>query len=195
MKKGKRLWTAAIVALIFVGAYAYYLVRRGISTRTPPSHLETLVAGLMFRMAIPTSARAEKNPWKATPDVLAAGRAHWADHCATCHANDGSGNTIIGQNLYPPAPDMRLAVTQNLSDGELYYIIRNGVRLTGMPAWGNPAIKRDDESWHLVVFIRHLPQITPQELEEMKRLNPKSEADREEEKREEDYLNGGPASP
>lgn len=194
MKKGKLLLMVVLGVLTVVGAYAYTLVRRGIGTRTPPSHLETFLGRFMFRLAIPASARTEKNPWKATPDVLAAGRAHWADHCATCHGNDGSGNTI-GQNLYPPAPDMRQASTQNLSDGELYYVIRNGVRLTGMPAWGNPAFKRDDESWHLVVFIRHLPQITAPELEEMKRLNPKAEADREEEKREEDFLNGGPASP
>ncbi len=193
MAKARLLLVAVIVALLAVGGYAFSLVRRGWSTRTPPSQLETHLARFMRQMAIPRSARELQNPWKATPEVLAAGRAHWADHCATCHGNEGSGNTLIGANLYPPAPDMRQAATQNLSDGELYYIIRNGVRLTGMPAWGNPAFKRDDESWHLVVFIRHLPQITPDELEVMKRLNPRTDADREEEKQEEDFLNG-PAS-
>lgn len=180
-----------VVALIGAALYVYSLMRRGWSTRTPPSQVETLLARTMHQMAIPESAREEQNPWKATPDVIAAGRAHWADHCATCHGNDGSGNTFIGANLYPRPPDMRQAATQNLTDGELYYIIRNGVRLTGMPAWGNPALGRDDESWHLVAFIRYLPQITPEELEQMKRLNPKTETDREEEKQEEDFLNGG----
>src|SRR5262249_52999969 len=118
---------------------------------------------------------------------------HFADHCATCHANDGSGDTEIGRSLYPRAPDMRLPATQDLTDGQLYSVIRNGVRLTGMPAWGNPALKQDDETWHLVVFIRHLPQTTPAEIDQMKALNPKTEADRAEEKQEQDFLNGAPA--
>jgi mono/diheme cytochrome c family protein len=81
----------------------------------------------------------------ATKQVLAEARAHFADHCAICHSNNGSGNTQIGQNLYPKAPDMRLPQTQNLSDGEIYYTIHNGIRLTGMPAWGTEV--KDDDSW------------------------------------------------
>jgi len=66
--------------------------------------------------------------------LIAEAKAHFADHCAICHANNGSGNTEIGRNLYPKAPDMRLPQTLNLTDGELYYTIHNGIRLTGMPA-------------------------------------------------------------
>ena len=71
----------------------------------------------------------------ATPEVIAAGMAHYADHCAACHANDGSAETQIGLGMYPRPPDMRQPATQTLTDGELFYIIENGVRLTGMPAW------------------------------------------------------------
>ena len=94
-----------------------------------------------------------------TPANLARARAHFADHCAICHANNGSGNTDIGRNLYPKAPDMRLPQTQNLTDGELYYTIHNGIRLTGMPAWGSA--EKDEDSWELVLFIHNLPQLTP----------------------------------
>jgi mono/diheme cytochrome c family protein len=172
-------------------AYGVSMVRHGFSARATPSWEEVYVARKLRDTAIPTADKALQNPWKATPDVIAAGREHWADHCATCHANDGSGNTPVGQGLYPKAPDMRLAATQDLTDGELYYIIRNGVALTGMPAWGDPNVKRDDESWHLVVFIRHLPALTAEELDQMKKLNPKTEADRAEEQQEEEFLNGG----
>ena len=86
---------------------------------------------------------------------------------------------------------MRLGATQNLTDGELYYIIRNGIRLTGMPAWGEPDLLQDDDSWHLVLFIRHLPKITPEELREMERLNPKSEAQRAADEEAERFLNEG----
>ena len=73
---------------------------------------------------------------------------------------------------------MRLPETQNLTDGELYYIIRNGVRLTGMPAWGDAKREPDDESWQLVLFIRHLPSMSSEEMEQMKTLNPKTDARR-----------------
>jgi mono/diheme cytochrome c family protein len=127
----------------------------------------------------------------ATSEMFVQGRNHWADHCATCHANNGSGETEIGRNLYPKAPDMRQRETQSLSDGELYYIIRNGVRMTGMPAWGEPeAGDSDHETWILVLFIRHLPQVTAEEEKAMEKFNLKSAAEREEEEQEEDFLNG-----
>lgn len=125
-----------------------------------------------------------------TPDqILEEARSHWADHCAYCHANDGSGDTEVGHNLYPPTPDMRLPTTQAMSDGELYYTIENGIRLSGMPAWGNGSWN-DEHSWKLVYFIRHLPEMTSQEVEQMKKLNPKSPMEMMEEEQEEQFLNG-----
>jgi mono/diheme cytochrome c family protein len=99
---------------------------------------------------------------------------HFADHCATCHSNDGGGQTIFGKGLYPKPPDLRAAGTQNKSDGELYYTIQNGVRLSGMPAFSE--IHTTEKTWRLVLFIRHLPQITPEELNEMKGLNRRPQA-------------------
>jgi len=145
-----------------------------------------MVARTMRHFAVPAAARSMPNPVPLTPAVLAEGRAHFADHCAGCHANDGGGATEMGQNLYPKPPDMRKEVTQRLSDGEIFFIIKAGVRLTGMPAWGDAAGRDDQETWKLVHFIRHLPAITPQELEEMKRLNPVSH----EEAEEKEFLEG-----
>src|SRR5260370_259632 len=143
------------------------------------------------RLAVPESECHVKNPFGPTPEVLNEARADFADHCATCQSNDGSGKTQIGQNLYPKTPDMRLPDTQNLTDGEIYYVIHNGIRLTGMPAWGME--EKDDDSWKLVVFIRHLPQVTPAEEREMEALNPKGPAEKEEDQEEEQFLNGEPS--
>jgi mono/diheme cytochrome c family protein len=126
----------------------------------------------------------------ATPENLAESRAHFADHCAACHANDGSGQTEIGEGLYPKPPDMRQSETQSLSDGELFYIIHHGIRLTGMPAWGKGAAGADEDSWKLVHFIRHLPNISQKELEEMKKLNPVSRNELQEEREIERFLSG-----
>jgi mono/diheme cytochrome c family protein len=117
---------------------------------------------------------------------------HFADHCATCHANDGSGDTLFGKGLYPKPPDMRQKETQNKGDVELYYTVENGIRLSGMPAFGEEHAKAGDrETWNLVLFIRHLPNQTPEELQQMEQLNPKTEKERLEEDEEQDFLWGG----
>jgi mono/diheme cytochrome c family protein len=132
-----RTKASLILLPVVIGAtgFGIVLVRRGFSARDNPSSLEAYMAGAIRRLSIPAAAKKGANPFQATPDILTQAREHFADHCAICHANDGSGKTEIGQNLYPKVPDMRLPQTQNLTDGEIYYIIHNGVRLTGMPAW------------------------------------------------------------
>ncbi len=194
MPRKKKIVQAVILSLvIFLVAFVavsglFTLLRHGFSARTNPSWIETIVAGTTRRMAVPAKAKWMRNPTPNTPGNLAEARAHWADHCAICHANNGGGNTEIGRNLYPKPPDMRLSATQDLTDGELYYTINIGIRLTGMPAWGQ-AGEKDEDSWKLVHFIRHLPQLTPEEEAEMKKLNPKSPQEFKEEQEEEQFLN------
>ncbi len=112
-----------------------------------------------------------------------ADRAHFADHCAVCHGNDGKGQTAFGKGLYPRPPDLSAPATQDLSDGELFYVIENGVRFTGMPAFGGegpPAL-----TWHLVTFIRHLPSLTPEEKAALARGRGDEEHDQGEHEHEE----------
>ena len=176
----------ALIAIVAVSIL--FVIKNGVSARGAPTRTEAMLAKTVRHLAIPYSARAMPNPLASTPDVLQEGREHFADHCALCHANDGSGRTEMGQNFYPKVPDMRGEGTQKLSDGEIFYIIRNGVRLSGMPAWAG---EHDDaDNWELVHFIRHLPKITPAELEEMKALNPLSRHERKEQQEEHDFLEG-----
>lgn len=180
----------AIVAS-FVALIVGWIAFSGMGARTVPGAIETYLARSVQRLAIPKQARSAKNPMESTPESLVEGRRHFADHCASCHANDGSGRTAVGQNLYPRVPDMRLAETQNLTDGELYYIIENGIRFTGMPAWGQGGAN-DHATWHLVLFIRQLPHLTQDDLGDMKEHNPRSPAEIKEEQMEEEFLNGQP---
>ncbi len=113
--------------------------------------------------AIPRRARNEKNPLKLTSENLREGREEFLARCASCHGHDGSGLTDMGRNLYPRTPDLRAARTQNLTDGEIHYIIANGVQLTGMPAWSNPHQERNVSAWNLVLFIRSLRPLTREE--------------------------------
>lgn len=172
------------------GVYGLAVARRGFSAREEPSALEAKVARAARGFSVPERARGLKNPLEPlSPRALADARAHWGDHCAVCHAADGSGKTPIGQGLYPRAPDMRAAPTQGLSDGELYWIIQNGIRLTGMPAWGQAHEEEGNrDSWALVGLIRRLPRLSPEELEEIKAAQPKSQHEIDEERSEDEFL-------
>jgi len=184
-----------LLGLVGLGAGAYVL-SRGLSARTEPSSIEAMIARPLRRLAIPGRARALKNPVPGGTEVLSRSMAHFADHCASCHGNDGKGNTLIGRGLYPKPPDMTEATTQNLTDGEIYYIIENGIRFTGMPAFGEEAGNdNDEETWDLVHFIRHLPQMTPDEVAKMKEMNPKSPSELAKEEEIRKFLQGDDSSP
>ena len=151
---------AAILAAI---AYVGVSISRGFSTATEPSRIEKLIARTARNFAIPKKARLEANPFHPAAGILRVGRESFVARCAVCHATDGSGQTEVGRNLYPKVPDLRLPLTQNLTDGELRYIIQNGVRLTGMPGWARSHDEQSDDSWKLVIFIRSLRQLTKDE--------------------------------
>jgi len=180
---------AAAAALAVAGFV--YLKSTGLSTRGEPGRLEAALARTARSMAIPSSAKALQNPIPVSADVIAEGMAHYADHCATCHANDGSGKTEMGQGLFPKAPDMRLPATQRLSDGELFYIIEHGIRFTGMPGWGTGTADGEASSWQLVHFMRRLPSLTPSDLDAMKDRNPRSPLEIRLEIEEERFLSEG----
>jgi mono/diheme cytochrome c family protein len=166
-----------VVGLGIVGAFGwmgYKLFTTGFSAKGNPHPIEVFLARQIRHLAIPIEQRNALNPVPRSPEVMKESLAHFADHCATCHANDGSGQTQIGKNVYPKAPDLRLADTQSMSDGEIFWVIHNGIRFTAMPAWGESDLDKDVDSWKLVHFIRHLPQLTPEELDQMKTFNPKS---------------------
>lgn len=186
-----------VVGLGIVGAFGwvgYQLFTTGFSAKTEPHPIEVFMARQIRHLAIPIEKRNAQNPIPLSPDVMKESLAHFADHCATCHANDGSGQTPIGKNIYPKAPDLRLADTQSMSDGEIFWVIHHGIRFTAMPAWGEGDPAQDKDSWKLVHFIRHLPQLTPEELDQMKALNPKTQKDLEEEAAFGQFLQGDDAA-
>lgn len=168
MQTAKIAATTAALAIAVGLAWGIWSIRsHGFSAREKPAPYETYLARRLRSLASEPGAKDLKNPIEATPLAVAEARDHFADHCATCHGNQGDGKTQISAGLYPPVPDMRTAQTQDLSDGELFYIIKNGIRFTGMPGWGGS----DEDNWKLVLFIRHLPTIQAVELEFMDEIN------------------------
>lgn len=199
MKAFIRAFIVLVVMTAAVGgALLYSVARRGLSTRAEAGPVEGFLARSMRRLATPAATRSLVNPVPRTEAVLTEGLEHFADHCAVCHANDGSGDTAIGRGLYPPAPDMRAEGTQDRSDGELFSVIENGIRLTGMPAWGTGTPESERASWVLVHFIRRLPTLTADDISRMETLNPKTAAEWREDEEARRFLAGEdvePASP
>jgi mono/diheme cytochrome c family protein len=185
----------AILGAIGAGAAVLYVQKHGMSARDEPGAIETAIALQLRHYAVPAADRNRKNPLPATPENIRAGMLHFADHCAVCHNNNGVGDTDFGRGLYPKPPNMREKRTQSLTDGEMFAIIENGIRLSGMPAFGDDPTQGDEDTWKLVLFIRHIPKITDQEIAEMEKLNPKSPAEKEEEQNENEFLGGGKPAP
>jgi mono/diheme cytochrome c family protein len=190
----RRLFWSVTILLLLAVAAVVFLRGRGISTSGDPWPGEERVARAAWRFLVPPEVRQAANPVANTPEVLRRGLEHWADHCAVCHANDGSGAATIGRRTYPRAPDMRLSRTQDLTDGELFYAIEQGIPWTAMPGWSTGTEEGARDSWELVRFIRHLPALTPAELTEMETFNPKSQRELNRDKEIDDFLRGGSGS-
>ena len=160
----KLLLLIAFLGVIGVIVTFSYLRTHGFSARAKPNPVEEAFALAARKLVLPSAVKKKVNPLPQNDIYLAQAREHYADHCAVCHDIDGSGETKISAGMYPPTPDLRSKRSQSLSDGELFYITKEGIRFSGMPGFGGS----DNENWKLVQFIRHLPNISNEELELMK---------------------------
>jgi predicted CXXCH cytochrome family protein len=156
MKAWKAFALALFLVLLGTLIGAAVFIDRGFRATNQPLPLEATLTRTAREWSIPSAARREKNPIDPSPQNLAEGRDAFFARCQNCHGHDASGLTPMGQGLYPRVPDLRSSRTQNLTDGEIHYIIENGVALTGMPAWGNAHQVQDDEGWKLVLYVRSL---------------------------------------
>src|SRR5580692_11019501 len=121
-----------------------------------PSQAETSLANAAKDVVIPLEAGEMKNPLPETDEVVSQGQEVFLGSCAQCHGADARGDTNVGRNMAPPAMDLSSPHVQHWSDAELFWIIQNGVRLTGMPSWRSSI--SDSDTWKLTRFIHSLPR-------------------------------------
>jgi mono/diheme cytochrome c family protein len=129
----------------------------GCAADKQPSQEETSLANAAKDVAIPLEAGKRKNPLPETDEIVSQGQEVFLGSCAQCHGPEARGDTNIGRNMTPPAMDLTSAHVQHWSDAELFWIIQNGVRLTGMPSWKSSISEND--TWKLARFIHHLPSL------------------------------------
>ncbi len=142
--------SAALLVLVLLPRMNWSAARR-------PSGLETRLANQIRERWIEIHASDQKNPLAATPENLAAGRRVYDEHCAVCHGRDGSGENAFHADFYPPVARLTRS-TQQMSDAEIYFVVTDGIALSGMPAFG--AGHRPEEVWKLILWLRHLPDLT-----------------------------------
>lgn len=168
MRAAKIVLLTLVVVVVVAVLGVWIFLKQGLSARAEPLRLEEQVARFARGFATPAEARAMETPYPPTPESISAAKEHYVEHCAVCHALNGSGDTVFGRNMYPRVPDLRSPETQSLTDGELHYIIGEGVRFTGMPAFAGE--ESSEEIWELVPFLRRLPHLSEEELREVEEL-------------------------
>lgn len=185
----------AVVTIIVLAAgllgVGYMSLENRFSAVDEPGRFEKWAGPRVRNFAIPNTQARARSVFDGQPDAWRRGAVLYQDHCVICHGSDGRGRGEIGSNLYPRVPDLVAVRTQNLTDGQLFYLIANGVRWTGMPAWRREITP--EETWLLVSFIRHLPALTPDELDELDELEQLGHTPHERE--ESDSVEQGPGHP
>lgn len=181
-----RFLAGVLVGVVLVGAAALSFLGSGlfeVSASVPPGSLETRLARFALDRSISRRAPKTSNPVARTDaDALREGGEHFKEMCVTCHGAPGVDPSEIGDGLNPPAPDLTLERVQRRSDGELFWIVQNGIRMSGMPAFG--ATHKERQIWEIVAFLRHLPSITPEEEKALAAANREHEEHGEEGKEE-----------
>lgn len=158
----------AVVALVVSAVLTVLLAMPHMnwSAAAKPGGFETRMADSLRERWIKLHSRDQKNPLAPTPENLANGRAEYNAHCATCHALDGSGTHGLDATFYPRVATLT-GDTQEMSDAEIYFVIANGVALSGMPAFGEH--HSSQEIWKLVLWVRRLAHLTPAERKKIER--------------------------
>jgi mono/diheme cytochrome c family protein len=177
-----KVFGGILFGILIVFGAAFLIAATGsfnVSATASVGKLERRITAFTLERSVARRAPKQKNPFAASPEVLKAGLAHFKENCVMCHGAPGVPESEAGMGLNPAAPDLTLPAIQKMSDGELYWIVGNGIRMTGMPAFS--LTHKPDEVWKIVAFVRHLPEISADEQKVLKAGGEEQEQHHEEE--------------
>jgi len=160
-KDVRKVLLGAVLTLVILVLAALALMRLGlmpVNADGTHSSLEARVMPLVLHASIVRHASGETNPISVTEENLKAGVSTYKAMCARCHSTPGGNPSVYGQSFYPPAPQL-LGGVSNYTDAQLFWLIKHGIRNTGMPAWG--AMLSDDEIWQIVSLLKHSQDLPP----------------------------------
>jgi len=139
------------------------LMRNGVSARADLSSFEDTMFHRLRNVAVSSVAEDRPNPLAGYPEAWKRAAHEFQEHCAPCHGELGRGDGNLGERMSPKASNLASPAVQARSDGELFYMIENGIRFSGMPSFADHL--GPDDIWGFVSFIRHLPQMNRAELD------------------------------
>lgn len=143
----------ALLGSILVGV----ILSGACAAKRKPLPLENRVANMAKDIAIPIEARNVRSPIPSSDAAVKGGEQIYAQNCALCHGVDGHGFTVLGRHMFPPAMDLTSPHVQHWTDADLYWIIQNGISLTGMPSWSSSISPTD--TWKIAQYIHALPSL------------------------------------
>jgi len=156
--------SGVIVGLILAILIPALLIVTGVfsmAAASKPTSIEEKAGTWAWLQSAKKHAPKMKNPMPVDAETLDAGLGHYKENCVVCHGAPGVEASEIGKGLNPAAPMLDTKLVQDLSDGELFWTVKNGIRMTGMPAFG--PTHTDEEIWKIVTFVRRLGQLTEKE--------------------------------
>jgi cytochrome c553 len=148
------LRSAAVGIVLGLLLAPLFFVARGMKATQPGGIESGVLREAKHRMFV--GNRNEKNRFSASPDVLADGKDAFSHYCVACHGVDGQNTGVpFADKMSPPVPSLASAEVQSYTDGQLKWVIDNGIWPSGMP--GSKGTLSDDEIWSIIVYLRHLP--------------------------------------
>lgn len=145
---------AIVVMVVIAGGGLWALFAWSLSALEDPGAVETYIATKLKRWQVARAARGVGSPPRKDEGAVAMGGMQFRADCAGCHGSDGRTATDIGRWMSPRAPDLASPAVQEWSDGELFWIVKHGIKLTGMPGFGE--IHDDERIWQLVHYVREI---------------------------------------
>jgi mono/diheme cytochrome c family protein len=143
-----------LIAAAVLGGLLFFLIFPLALKHRTSFPLEDAIGTNRVLAAVPAEYKRMANPLTVDAKTVAEGRTVYFGNCAVCHGPNGTGDSPIGKNLYPPAADLASARVIDMKDGEIAWIVKFGLSFVGMPAF--KTLLSDQEVWQLVVFIRSL---------------------------------------
>jgi mono/diheme cytochrome c family protein len=161
------IWAAiTLLGVIALAVALTILWSHGFGSRSEPSNMESSIAMKVLDSSVPAKYEKMSSPLSVDTINLIEAGGLYQQQCAVCHADNGSGDPKFHGIMSPRPTDLRSEDTQEMSDGELYWVIKNGIRWSGMPAFGDPG-DGDERAWKMVAYVRHLPKLTPAEAQQV----------------------------
>jgi mono/diheme cytochrome c family protein len=160
-KDVRKLLLGAVLMLVILLLSALAVMRLGlmpVNADGTHSSLEARIMPLVLHASIARHASGDTNPISVNEENLKAGVSTYKEMCARCHSAPAGNPSVYGQSFYPPAPQL-LGGMSNYTDSQLFWLIKHGIRNTGMPAWGS--MLSDDDIWQIVSLLKNSKDLPP----------------------------------